>query len=801
MAQGAPQGLPPCGKDPEDLWGPCLCIEVYRQWEFASLRVRFQQISAALGAAVQKQHRLLLQHKTQPDAAAEFIAKEASDPTTQEKTEGESGCKGHAGSTSSGEENSETEGQEEEARFIAQPREGFVRWIMERRGTPHAVAKVLLREVQQSVGQHGVAAGAPSDATNKSAADSESAGSIEHALLRRWQELLSVAEQQPRELLEGPLLCKTLMGEWLDELPPLLLEEGLLQDVLVQLEKKQPPQRLHAKRRLREAAVISVEGAEAMASRLAELLIQVNVCWPLPEGGQEACSAHPSTSGDAGSIFAENPHLGDLHSSVRLAELQRQPGAASGKLAEEADGAASARVEEREAAEFERLHGPWLLRLCRPLTWILWGPMILRASAALAAEAAAAAARIASFTAEHAGAAVSLRAYSVEASAAAGEGGGKRRSCVEDYWRGRCCTAAAAAAEAQLPATLGCSSGFRGNRLSSEEVRLVGPPQWSVAWRIGRRFHCLALQGDARVLLQRHSEGQQQQLEGAVGLLQTRFFIRGNRLLLLWRRFLSEWRRRGSRSCCCCCAGGSPPGSGMHCSSCAIGLQSAQSDEAVPPDWFSVACRCSKKSSSEVGACKCVGSELRRLHALPACCEQEPQRDVCGCLVDAFIHRVFVLLCRTYCICGQNKEGRGLGCGVPLSVLQQLQQHLGEPIEAFASPLNARCRLYFSLFEDTDAPFGSRGCFFASLWKRELDPRQHPLRSFIFCNPPFEEVLIQRLEAHILSVLSESNGSTNNSDPLVFVLCLPDWKSTVQQQQQRGAARLAGSRRCLGCPH
>jgi len=130
--------------------------------------------------------------------------------------------------------------------------------------------------------------------------------------------------------------------------------------------------------------------------------------------------------------------------------------------------------------------------------------------------------------------------------------------------------------------------------------------------------------------------------------------------------------------------------------------------------------------------------------------------------LEAFLHAVFSLLCRYDALFGPGEsEGRGLQCSVPKVVLDVLRTKLAVTCECFASPLNAYCPEYFSIFPDTDCPFGSRGSFF--------DKDVNLYRGSFEVNPPFDERIMERVVGRLLGWLS------NSSQPLSFSVVVPFW--------------------------
>jgi hypothetical protein len=106
---------------------------------------------------------------------------------------------------------------------------------------------------------------------------------------------------------------------------------------------------------------------------------------------------------------------------------------------------------------------------------------------------------------------------------------------------------------------------------------------------------------------------------------------------------------------------------------------------------------------------------------------------------------------------------KNASAGIPFSVAEYLYNERNVRYEAFASPINSRFMYYpgakfYSLFEDVDQPFGSRGDFFRSNDKFEAS---------LIVNPPFTEKLL--LDA---SIKAQQILSSNKVDVYFFS---PNW--------------------------
>merc|ERR1712194_195825 len=101
--------------------------------------------------------------------------------------------------------------------------------------------------------------------------------------------------------------------------------------------------------------------------------------------------------------------------------------------------------------------------------------------------------------------------------------------------------------------------------------------------------------------------------------------------------------------------------------------------------------------------------------------------------------------------------------------------------ELFASPLNCTLQSYCSVFEDTDAFFGSSGSFFKfcnSVMRQQGGSYE--------CNPPFEEHLMRRAVRTVENALEECTAA------LSVALVIPYWLDS------EAAAAAQGCRFCRG---
>jgi len=105
---------------------------------------------------------------------------------------------------------------------------------------------------------------------------------------------------------------------------------------------------------------------------------------------------------------------------------------------------------------------------------------------------------------------------------------------------------------------------------------------------------------------------------------------------------------------------------------------------------------------------------------------------------------------------------------IPDAVYDVLVNDFGADIEAFASPLNSRMMSrggnYFSLFRDTDEPFGSRGSFFEGA-RRDMPGHVSVV------NPPFTPDVMERAISQCIDIC-ESGGSKSDTTMIIIV---PNW--------------------------
>lgn len=142
----------------------------------------------------------------------------------------------------------------------------------------------------------------------------------------------------------------------------------------------------------------------------------------------------------------------------------------------------------------------------------------------------------------------------------------------------------------------------------------------------------------------------------------------------------------------------------------------------------------------------------------------------CSCSDDRkfeyFLTRVWCLLKRYKSFLGPGLgEGHSTQVSLTTPVFDCMHKAFEVTFEAFASPLNCYFRQYCSPFPDTDAYFGSRGSFLTF----------HPVGGSFSVHPPYQEDLMEVTVDHIDRCLH------NSSDPLSFIVFLPDWVEPVSK--------------------
>ena len=120
----------------------------------------------------------------------------------------------------------------------------------------------------------------------------------------------------------------------------------------------------------------------------------------------------------------------------------------------------------------------------------------------------------------------------------------------------------------------------------------------------------------------------------------------------------------------------------------------------------------------------------------------------------SFVNDLFCLLLRYHTL-GSD----GYQAAVPDDVFTYMKKTLRVSQECFASPLNSYFDTFCSAFLDTDRKFGSIGSFF----------RFFPESGIFECNPPFAEVIMQKMVEHMEYLLNATKKS------LTFIVVVPKW--------------------------
>jgi hypothetical protein len=90
-----------------------------------------------------------------------------------------------------------------------------------------------------------------------------------------------------------------------------------------------------------------------------------------------------------------------------------------------------------------------------------------------------------------------------------------------------------------------------------------------------------------------------------------------------------------------------------------------------------------------------------------------------------------------------------LQAAVHAEVFNVLRDSFDCQFECFSSPLNCRYPHFCSIFFDTDAPFGSLGCFFSF----------KPAFGSFQANPPFDKSFVERMAQHMFALLGATKVS------------------------------------------
>lgn len=142
--------------------------------------------------------------------------------------------------------------------------------------------------------------------------------------------------------------------------------------------------------------------------------------------------------------------------------------------------------------------------------------------------------------------------------------------------------------------------------------------------------------------------------------------------------------------------------------------------------------------------------------------------------MDHFHQCLYVLLERYMAL-----PGSGFQAACFDTVFDCLSSLLGLTVECFASPINAHCESFCSAFYDIDKVFGSIGSFF----------NFSSVSGSFQANPPFVPAIVSSMAIHMNNLLA------NSSEPLSFIIVLPDWGRESRSVFERKAFEtIQGSR-------
>lgn len=118
----------------------------------------------------------------------------------------------------------------------------------------------------------------------------------------------------------------------------------------------------------------------------------------------------------------------------------------------------------------------------------------------------------------------------------------------------------------------------------------------------------------------------------------------------------------------------------------------------------------------------------------------------------------------------------GQHCSIPTNMYRYFYEKLGVRGEGFGSPLNSKLiemkdTIFCTLFKDTDKPFGSKGCFKASIILKNQNVNWT-------LNPPYFESIIEITYKKIMKVFKKAT----NPD-LLIILMIPRWTNNIYYQK------------------
>lgn len=129
---------------------------------------------------------------------------------------------------------------------------------------------------------------------------------------------------------------------------------------------------------------------------------------------------------------------------------------------------------------------------------------------------------------------------------------------------------------------------------------------------------------------------------------------------------------------------------------------------------------------------------------------------------DMFDELMYCCVRRYQTLFGQS--GANYHAAAPSKIFQTLENEFEVKQECFASPFNAHFSTFCSAFPDVDQWFGSKGSFF------DFKPKTGSFE----VGPPYVAEVMLKTVKHINSLL-------DSSQPLSFILYVPDWRDPVAE--------------------
>lgn len=155
---------------------------------------------------------------------------------------------------------------------------------------------------------------------------------------------------------------------------------------------------------------------------------------------------------------------------------------------------------------------------------------------------------------------------------------------------------------------------------------------------------------------------------------------------------------------------------------------------------------------------------------------------------DTFLDAAFSVLARLMSLQGGHDNAGGMQGACPPAVFDTLRADFGVTMECFASPLNARFPRFCSASADVDAPFGSRGSFFAL----------RPETGAFLANPPFEPGIVGSMAGHMEAMLVAADARGGS---LLFVVVIPAWPDQPCWQALQSSPHCASTLRLPKSKH